>query len=257
MEFKGKGTPLSRRGMNSVCKSLGVAEPVVCAVLNVETRGFGFLPDRRPQILFERHVFSRLTGGKFDARNPDISNRSPGGYAGGAAEYARLRKAMALDRDAALASTSWGIGQVMGFNHKVAGYETVAAMVMDMVKGEDAQLAAMARFITNKRLASALVHTDWTAFARGYNGRDFKINDYDTRLAGAHAKFKTLLPDLTLRAAQAALTYLGFSPGPIDGLRGRLTRSALIQFQQKHRLAATGELDKATKSRLLATAWPK
>lgn len=257
MEFEGEGKPTSGKGMRSVGKSLGVAEPAVWAVLNVETQGFGFPPDRRPQIPFERQVFSRLAGGQFDHGNRDIGDENRDGYAGGAAEYARLHKAMGLDSDAAPASASWGIGQVMGFKDEVAGYETVAAMVGDMVKDEAAQWVAMARFIANERLSTALARNDWTAFARGDNGKDFRRNDHDARVAAAHAKCTTLLPDLNLRTAQAALTYLGMSPGPIDGLRGRLARSALIPFQQKHKLAATGELDKATKSRLLAAAWPK
>lgn len=257
MQFLAKGTALTRRGMNNACRVLGIGEPEVWAVLNVETRGFGFLPDRRPQILFERHIFSRLTSRRFDAGHPDLSSASPGGYAGGGAEYARLQKAMTLDRNAALAAASWGIGQVMGFNHKAAGHATVGAMVKAMVKDEDAQLLAMMSFIKNNGLHSPLARHDWAAFARGYNGPDFRKNDYDHRLQAAHAKFEALLPDLELRTAQAALTYLGFSPGPIDGLQGRLTRSALLAFQQQRGLPVTGELDRTTRSRLLADAWPR
>src|SRR5204863_9082982 len=33
---------------------------------SVETSGCGYLPDRRPKILFERHVFSRLTEHRYD-----------------------------------------------------------------------------------------------------------------------------------------------------------------------------------------------
>ena len=52
MEFQDKGLPLSDEGMDQICELLGVNEPEVWAVLTVETRGFGFLKDRRPQILF-------------------------------------------------------------------------------------------------------------------------------------------------------------------------------------------------------------
>lgn len=129
-------------------------------------------------------------------------------------------------------------------------------MVTDMVKDEDAQLLAMAQFIKGNNLAAALQRQNWVSFARGYNGRDFKKNEYDTRLAGAYAKYKTILPDLALRTAQVSLTYLGIDPGLIDGLRGRRTRSALIQFQEKHGLPMTGEVDEETESKLLAEAFP-
>jgi hypothetical protein len=161
-----------------------------------------------------------------------------------------------VDRDAALQSASWGIGQVMGYNYSVAGFATLDEIVAAMVKDEESQLLATASFIKSNGLDGALRRQDWVAFARGYNGRDFKSNDYDARLAAAHAKWKTILPDLELRVAQAALLYLGLDPGVIDGLRGRRTRSALIEFQSKHELSPTGELDDATESILLAAAFP-
>lgn len=256
MKFESQGRPLSDDGMDRICRTLGVAEPEVWAILTVETRGFGFLRNRRPQILFERHIFHRLTNGRHDAGNRDISNAMPGGYIGGVAEYDRLEKAMTLDRGVALQSASWGIGQVMGMNFQVAGFASVEEMVKQMVRNEDAQLLAMANFIRGNHLDAALQRRNWVSFARGYNGPAFKVNEYDTRLAAAHAKCSALLPDLTLRTAQAALNYLGINPGPIDGLRGRRTRSALIEFQGRCTLPETGELDSETENRLIAEAFP-
>lgn len=256
MDFGKQGRPMSDRGMRDVCATLGVDAPAIWAVLTVETAGFGFLQDRRPRILFERHVFRRLTGGRFDAGNADISNKAPGGYVGGAAEYSRLARAMSFDRKAALQSASWGAGQIMGSNHAAAGFASVDAMVAAMTENEDLQLMAIGRFIQDKQLDAALQQQDWTSFARGYNGKDFKKNDYDTRLAAAHAKCQALAPNLALRAAQAALLYLGQDPGPVDGIRGRRTRAELIAFQARVRLPQTGELDANTKRKLLAAAFP-
>jgi len=255
MNFQGRGRPLSDEGMDRICGALGVSEPEVWAVLTVETRGFGFLQDRRPQILFERHIFHRLTKGRHDSGHADISNARAGGYAGGTGEYTRLEKAISLDREAALQSASWGIGQVVGFNYEVAGFVTIDDMIAAMVKDENAQLLAMANFIKGNNLARALQRQNWVSFARGYNGPEFKKNEYDTRLAAAHAKYKIILPDLAFRTAQAALLYLGIDPGPVDGFRGRRTRSALMQFQEQSRLPDTGELDHDTESKLLAKAF--
>lgn len=255
MNMQGQGRPLSNSGMEDVCNTLGVSEPEIWAVLTVETQGFGFLKNRRPRILFERHIFHRLTDGKHDQGNGSISNSKPGGYLGGAAEYDRLDAAITLDREAALKSASWGIGQVMGFNYEVAGYRGVDAMVDAMVTDENAQILAMARFIKGNNLAGALQRKNWVAFARGYNGPGFKQNDYDTRLAAAHAKYQITVPDLALRTAQAALLFLGFEPGPVDGLRGRRTRSGLILFQERFGLPQTGELDQDTELRLVQAAF--
>src|SRR5215831_19069380 len=131
MTFVGAAHPLHSDGLTAAAKHIGVDPAVLWSVVAVETSGCGFLPDRRPAILFERHIFSRTTGGKFDASHPDISNPTPGGYKFGADEYPRLAAAIQLDRDAALQSASWGAGQIMGFNFKAAGYPDVESMVQD------------------------------------------------------------------------------------------------------------------------------
>ncbi|HZR16734.1 MAG TPA: L,D-transpeptidase family protein [Verrucomicrobiae bacterium] len=55
---------------------------------------------------------------------------------------------------------------------------------------------------------------------------------------------------------QVALARLALSPGSIDGLLGPQTRSALRAFQQKEHLSMTGELDNATRERLLLSEPP-
>src|SRR3989442_13554904 len=96
-EFQGKGLVLDAGGIAAACDMLGVHAAELWAVLTVETRGCGFLADRRPLILFERHYFSQLTRGKFDAQVPDISNKQWGGYSGGVREYDRLGRAVKPD----------------------------------------------------------------------------------------------------------------------------------------------------------------
>src|SRR6185312_12521696 len=87
--FAGKGTPISASDVQTAAAALGGDVASLWSLVAVETRGFGFLKDRRPQILFERHIFHRRTGGRFDAADPNISNAHAGGYSGGAAEYVR------------------------------------------------------------------------------------------------------------------------------------------------------------------------
>ncbi len=131
---------------------------------HVETAGCGFLADRRPPILFEGHIFSRETNRQFDAQG-DISNPAPGGYgAGGTRQYDRLEKAMKLQ--AALRSASWRIGQIMGLNAQIAGFNDVGEMINAMVESEDRQTIGQAQFLKHNGLNAH----DWTRFARGYNG---------------------------------------------------------------------------------------
>ena len=253
--FQGPGRVLDAGGIAAACDALSVHAAELWAVLTVETRGCGFLADRRPLILFERHYFSRLTKRKFDAQAPDISQKQWGGYSGGGREYDRLGRAVKLDRAAALRSASWGLGQVMGENFKAAGFPDVEPMVAAFVESENAQLGGMAHFIAAIGADRHLRAHNWPAFAAAYNGPAYAQNSYDERLRAAHQKFVTgALPDLDVRAIQAYLVYLGYNPGPVDGVVGRFTRSALRMFQEREGLPLREAFDasmvKALRERL-------
>ena len=256
LPFQGSALGLSAEGLARVSNNLAVHVPEIWTVLAVETSGCGFLPDRRPQILYERHVFHRLTGGRFD--DGDISDPSPGGYGPrGTQQYDRLARAILNDRAAALQSASWGIGQIMGQNYALAGFKTVDEMVLAMSQSEDGQLMAMAAFLVSSHLASSLRAHDWTSFARGYNGPNYVINRYDVRLNGEFQKYLNGgLPDLNVRAAQLYLTFLGFHPGPIDGIAGVQTLAAFSDFVGLQRLPNNGVIDADAVSNLIA-ALPK
>jgi lipoprotein-anchoring transpeptidase ErfK/SrfK len=73
-----------------------------------------------------------------------------------------------------------------------------------------------------------------------------------TRLGGGW----TNRPVQNTLEAQIALANLGFSPGSIDGVGGPRTRNALKAFQESQRLATSGDLDPATRRRLILTEYP-
>ena len=252
MNFSGKGLPLDEIALNDATLLLCVDAASLWSVISVETSGIGFLPDRRPKILFERHIFSSQTGGKHDAQYPEISNSHTGGYGKtGAEEYARLEKAMALDPHAALMSASWGLGQIMGFNFKAAGFGSVEEMVSAMTASEGKQLNAMAKFMIKTGLFEPLQQKNWAKFAEKYNGPGYAKNRYDEKLAEFYEKYsKGDLPDLSVRAAQLYLVYLGFDPGPVDGEFGKKTLSALNAFLSREGQAQVSTLSPAILSLL-------
>ena len=231
--FEGAGQPLDQAGFNNALNVVGGNPEALWSILRVETKGFGFFADRRPKILFERHIFRGRTGGRFDGQAPDLSNKVPGGYSSGTAEYTRLKRAMLLDRDAALASVSWGLGQVMGFNAVKIGYASADAMISAFAGDEAAQILGCARFINaTPALRDAYLAHRWDRVAFFYNGSNYAINAYDSKLAAAHQDFLTNgCPSIDLRATQAYLTYLGFDPRGIDGLPGAGTARALAAFR--------------------------
>lgn len=181
---------LSDTDFATAAASLGVEVAVIKAVAEVESSGAGFDESGRPRIPFERHYFHRLTGGKYDARHADISNKSSGGYGKFSAQYAKLEQAYALDRDAALRSASWGRFQIMGNNFRDAGYTSAADFVLAMTKSESAHLGAFVSFVGNSRkMRNALVKKDWAAFAATYNGPAYEKNRYDAKLKEAYDRF--------------------------------------------------------------------
>lgn len=195
-------------------KALGCSVAQIRAVFEVEASGAGWFTDVRgdilardgpggfldgpdlPKILFEAHIFDRETGGRFRATHPNLSSSrwNQALYVGGQAEYVRLDQAMALDRPAALRSASWGAAQIMGFNHKLAGFDTVDAFVAAMKTGSRAHLMAFVAFVQNSGLVAALrqittYHASAVPFARGYNGTGYAKNEYHIKIARAFAKW--------------------------------------------------------------------
>jgi len=54
----------------------------------------------------------------------------------------------------------------------------------------------------------------------------------------------------TVREAQEALNQRGFNPGPIDGIYGPRTASAIESFQRANSMQATGRLDRQVEQAL-------
>jgi len=204
---------LTLADFTAAANALGCTSAQIRAVWEVESGG-GWFKDVRadilaldgpggfldgphlPKILFEAHIFDRYTEGRYRDSHPNLSSRvwNRKLYVGGQGEYVRLWKAMQLDRHAALLSASVGGAQIMGFNHKLAGFDTVEAYWEAMKVSETAHLKAFAAFIQSNKLVSALRAissnpADCIAFARGYNGKEYAKNNYHGKIAQAHAKY--------------------------------------------------------------------
>lgn len=192
--FKGAAKRIDDIDLPKLGAMLGVGEDELHAFIEAETRGTGFDPRGRPKILFERHKFYKYVAkDKLKAAIANgLANSKAGGYGKESEQYDKLAAAIQLDRKAALYSCSWGLAQVMGFNHKLAGFDTVEAMVSAFMADEEAHLLAAVNFIKNTGLDDELRAHNWAGFARGYNGPDYKRNDYDTKLATAYAKWKRI-----------------------------------------------------------------
>ena len=170
------------------------------AVKEVESNGGGFLPNGKPKILFEGHIFYRLLAKSVNAASlnqlckqyPNIVyptwNRSK--YFGGDREYIRLANALSINHAAALKSASWGMFQIIGMNYAQCGCKDIDEFVGKMKSSEEDQLMLTIRFLKNNHLCSALNTHNWASFARSYNGPSYAANKYDIKLAQAYLKYK-------------------------------------------------------------------
>lgn len=191
LSFKGRAKRLDAADPARIGRLIRVGEDEVRALIEVETAGGGFDAQGRPKMLFEPHVFWRELGEakRRVAENQGLAYRRWGEKPYPKDSYQRLQAAMKIDRPMALRSASWGLGQIMGFNCKAAGYSTAEAMVLDFLDDEERHLEAMVRFIVSEGLDDELREHRWEAFARGYNGPGYAKHGYHTKLAAAYAKW--------------------------------------------------------------------
>jgi hypothetical protein len=111
-------------------------------------------------------------------------------------EYQAFSAAFAIQPDAAMKGTSWGLGQVMGHHYKALGFATVDAFVDYCKVSEANQLDVQLRFIdASAQLRKALREKNWDVFAYFYNGKNYKgdpttyKDDYDYKLRQAYLRF--------------------------------------------------------------------
>ncbi len=194
--FKGAALPMQPEDVATVAAEIGVEEAALRAVLSVESAGSGFDKAGRPKALFERHHFFK----HLKAKPVELDQAVAMGLAypkwgekpypkGSDAVYAEIAAAYDIDADAALLSTSWGLGQVMGSNFKMVGCASVDQMVKQAMDAEVSQLRHMAGFIKTSGLLPKMQALDWAGFAKGYNGPGYAKNQYDVKLAAAYTKF--------------------------------------------------------------------
>lgn len=257
---------------------LGVETAVILAVIEVESAGkvYAIIGKRKePLIRFEGHYFDRRLSGnaRSRARAAGLSNPVAGGVRNAASQEARwrlLNRAIRIDAKAALESTSWGFGQVMGAHWHRLGYASVEELVNTARAGASGQLDLMGRYIEAFALVEPLKRRDWAAFARGYNGPAFESNGYHRKLAAAYRRHSAgsttnlttsadgmlrlgsngsrvrELQTLLVRAGYALTIDGDFGPATdaavrnlqkhadleIDGVAGPQTMRALDQFRQ-------------------------
>lgn len=166
-------------------------------VVIVETQKKAFDKWGMPTHLQERHITAR----SFNRYGYDIAELKrkyshisqwidfkpyrTGGYGKFSAQIKKFRAIAELPEEhaetCAIEGGSWGGFQVLGANWKDLGYKS-AQDFLESMKTPQGQLEAFCRYIEKNNLQEALRQCDWHAFARGYNGKNYKKNKYAYKL---------------------------------------------------------------------------
>jgi len=242
---------------------IGLEPALLLAVVDVESSGTPFWNIggvEKPIVRFEGHYFyKRLSPDKLAlALKEGLASPKAGGVANpssGAARYALIDRARALDEDAALESCSWGLGQVMGANWKDLGFSSVTELVQS-ANTIEGQIDLIVRFLDHNNLTQVLKAKNWTKFAKGYNGPG--SNGYDIKLKQAYSRYQStgVISDPQTVASdevsqlQMMLNSVGSYGLTVDGKIGTNTQTAIRDFQLKNGLVVDGNYGPLTKEKL-------
>lgn len=222
-----KAPAITEEDYRAASLRLGLGTLMIKAVFKVESGQDGYLSDGSLKTLLERHWVYKLAAKakpsaihgallKAIENSPGAKNcnKTPGGYKGDKAEYFRASTVADCGHpdalEVVLQSMSWGKPQIMGFNHKKAGYDSALEMVIDLHKSEANHLNAFCNFLEaegqvkylqeaeKNMAANKLPGKALTTFAELYNGPKHK--QYDLKIARAYrlladAEADVVIPD--------------------------------------------------------------
>lgn len=278
LSFQGRRARLDDIDLPRIAARIGCGEDHLHAFMDVEAAGSPFDGQGRPKMLFEPHVFWRELGPgpKRDAAaKAGLAYPRWGQKSYPRDSYPRLLKAVAIDETAALRSASWGLTQILGSNHKEAGYKTPQAMVTAFMDDAETHIEATVKLLSTWGIADDLKAHRWDVVAKRWNGPGYKKNRYDTKMAAAYAKWRKIKdtpfapnvapapperpqrpnPDaitdkVTVEVVQRKLKALNYQVGGIDGVIGTMTKEAILAFRMDNGLPLVPVIDQAMLSAL-------
>ncbi len=151
----------------------GLSTRSALAVFSVESRQAYDPATGLLIIRYEPHIFRRRSGREVRWER-----------GGQRQEWANFARAYEVNKDAALASCSYGLPQLMGFNWEVTAHPSPRDMVLAFQRSCEEQVAGFFGFVRANNLLRFIETEDWRAFTRVYNGPG-NVDEYSTRLIRA------------------------------------------------------------------------
>lgn len=254
----------------SVAKARNINPAALAAVVDVESGGITFANvDGRnvPVIRIEGHYFDRLVPAdkQSQARAEGLASPKAGVIKNPFRQdnrYRMFQRMCDIDKNAAIMSCSWGVGQVMGVHWSKLGFASAENFRMFVMAGLKNQIEVMVRFIEHAGLLDELQRQDWSGFARIYNGPGYKSNAYHLKMAKAYAAYggapatspatgmlRSGSSGAAVRELQSLLQRAGYSI-LLDGDFGPATKAAVQQFQRDNKLTVDGVVGPKTQQAL-------
>lgn len=198
--------------ISTLASRLNIPVSVIVAVLAAESGGRTGDANGRMIIRFEVHVFYNYWGKANEATFNQYFTFSRGGqpwtghqfranptdsfqdfHGNQDLEWQALTLARRLSDTDALFSISMGAPQVMGFNYKRLGYNSVQDMFAAFTLSPRAQLVAIFDFVRGSSALDALRSNDFLTFAKAYNGAG-NAQTYANIISSYKARFESLPP---------------------------------------------------------------
>ena len=260
------------RACDKKAADYGLPAAHVAAVVHVESNGVVFAQvggRALPVVAFEPHLFYRRLSGAVRAEavalklasakwNRKLYAASQGGRWAQINAAKELMGRHGLDKNIPLECASYGVGQVLGSHWKALGFAGIMEFMETMLSGAEGQIDIMLRYVFANHLDDELIEGRWAPFARGYNGKEFAKNQYDTKLiaaaalyggksAGADGMLRIGSRGLRVRELQTLLQRAGYGL-KVDGDFGTSTRDTLRAFQGAYGITVDGVYGPETES---------
>lgn len=148
-----------------------------------------------PKILYEPHYFQEFSKNKFVKSHPHLYRKEldikTGRYTKHGSydlQYSKFMQAVKLNFDAAVMSCSWGVFQIMGDKWDVLKFKSVKDF-KNFQNTLFGQLLCGVRYLSTHTQLQKICKKnrfsvlDFKTIAKFYNGKNYQINEYDTKIA--------------------------------------------------------------------------